>query len=177
MKKLLIITALLFLSVPALLVYGFAYSRTDTVPAADSTINQTGIPGFIAYHDSLMTFSEYGVASWYGQNWNGRLTSSGQLFCPDSLTAAHKRLPFGTVVKVTNASNDSVVYVKITDRLPKSSKRSIDLTPYVAKKLNFYSKGLTKVKIEVVGYAPIYKRKKAPVKKAPIKKAPVATAK
>lgn len=126
----------------------------------DSSAFQTGIPGYIPYSDSLMTFSEYGVASWYGKNWNGRLTSSGQLFSPDSLTAAHKRLPFGTVVKVTNVSNDSSIYVKITDRLPKSSKRSIDLTPLVAKKLDFYSKGLTKVKVEVVGYAPIYKKKK-----------------
>jgi rare lipoprotein A len=154
---------------PALLLFSFAHAQHDTLPAADSCVNPTGITGYIDYPDSLLTFAEYGIASWYGQNWNGRMTSSGQLFSPDSLTAAHKRLPFGTVVKVTNISNDSVVYVKITDRLPKSSTRSIDLTPRVAKKLNFYSKGLTKVKIEVVGYAPVYKRKKVPPKKVPVK--------
>lgn len=158
MKKLFLLLVLLL---PLQMLLTFAKNlKDDTIPVADTSMVQTGIAGYIPYSDSLMTFSEYGVASWYGQNWNGRLTSSGQLFSPDSLTAAHKRLPFGTVVKVTNASNDSVIYVKITDRLPKSSKRSIDLTPRVAKKLNFYSKGLTKVKIEVVGYAPVYKKKK-----------------
>ncbi len=143
-----------------LLLFSFVNAQCDSVVVVDSCKHKTGIAGYVEYNDSLLTFSEYGVASWYGQNWNGRLTSSGQLFSPDSLTAAHKRLPFGTVVKVTNSSNDSVVYVKITDRLPKSSTRSIDLTPRVAKQLNFYSKGLTKVKIEVIGYAPIYKKKK-----------------
>jgi rare lipoprotein A len=152
------------LLLPALLLYIFSNAQNDSI-AKDSCFNPTNITGYVDYPDSLMTFSEYGIASWYGKDWNGRMTSSGQRFCPDSLTAAHKRLPFGTVVKVTNTSNDSVVYVKITDRLPKRSARSIDLTPHVAKKLNFYSKGLTKVKIEVVGYAPIYKKPKIPVKK------------
>ncbi|HEU4717195.1 MAG TPA: septal ring lytic transglycosylase RlpA family protein, partial [Bacteroidia bacterium] len=61
----------------------------------------------------------------------------------------------GTLVKVTNLANDSVVVVKITDRLPKSSPRSIDLTPAAAKKLDFYSRGLTKVTIGAVGNAPV----------------------
>lgn len=147
-----------------------ALSQTDSAkPFVDSTFGGTYVTGYHAYPDSLLQFEEYGIASWYGQNWNGRMTSSHQRFSTDSLTAAHKRLPFGTVVRVTNLSNDSVVYVKITDRLPKSSKRSIDLTPRVAKELNFYSKGLTKVKIEVVGSAPIYKTPKVPAK-TPVKK-------
>ena len=60
-----------------------------------------------------------GTASYYGQHWTGRLTSSGEKFYSDSLTAAHKYFKFGTIVKVTNTSNDSVRYVKINDRLPK----------------------------------------------------------
>ncbi len=142
-------------------------AQVDSLAVNDSISNPTHITGYIDYPDSLMTFSEYGIASWYGEQWKGRMTSSGQRFSPDSLTAAHKRLPFGTVVKVTNLSNDSVIYVKITDRLPKRSTRSIDLTPMVAKKLNFYSKGLQKVKIEVVGYAPVYKKPKVPPAKKP----------
>ncbi|CAN5206733.1 hypothetical protein BH09BAC5_BH09BAC5_15980 [soil metagenome] len=141
-------------------------AQTDSIPFADSSTVHFSVTGFVAYPDSLMTYSEYGTASWYGEKWKGRMTSSGQRFSPDSLTAAHKRLPFGTVVKVTNTANDSVVFVKITDRLPKRSARCIDLTPSVAKKLNFYSKGLTKVKIEVVGYAPVYKKAKVVVKKS-----------
>jgi rare lipoprotein A len=88
-----------------------------------------------------------GKASYYGKNWNGRITSSGEVFNRDSLTAAHKYIKFGTFVKVINLSNDSVIYVKINDRLPKSSNRLIDLSYGAAKKLNFIKKGITKVKI------------------------------
>lgn len=108
-------------------------------------------PDFPVYLDS-------GIASWYGPKWKGRLTASGEYFDPDSMTAAHKTLPFGTIVKVTNVSNDSVIYVRITDRLPKKSTRSIDVTPVAAKKLGFYSKGLQKVRIEAVGITPVRKK-------------------
>ncbi len=86
-----------------------------------------------------------GTASYYGQHWTGRKTSSGELFHKDSLTAAHKYFKFGTIVKVTNTSNDSVRYVKINDRLPKSSSFVIDLSYGTAKELNFIRKGITKV--------------------------------
>lgn len=110
-------------------------------------------------------YRETGIASWYGQKFEGRYTSSGEIFRVDSLTAAHKKLPFGTLVKVTNLKNDSVVIVKITDRLPQSSTRCIDLTPRAARQLNFLRAGLTPVKLEVVGTAPIYKKKKTPATK------------
>ncbi|MFN8699963.1 MAG: septal ring lytic transglycosylase RlpA family protein [Flavobacteriales bacterium] len=96
--------------------------------------------------DSVST----GVASYYANKFEGRKTSSGELFRQDSLTAAHKTLPFGTLVKVINLSNDSTVIVKINDRLPKSSSRSIDLSLRAAKQLNFVRKGLTQVRIEVL---------------------------
>ena len=98
-----------------------------------------------------------GTASYYGQNWTGRLTSSGERFHRDSLTAAHKYFKFGTIVKVTNTSNDSVRYVKINDRLPKSSKFIIDLSYGTAKELNFIRKGITKVILEPVDTVPIRK--------------------
>jgi rare lipoprotein A len=98
-----------------------------------------------------------GTASYYGQHWTGRLTSSGERFHKDSLTAAHKYFKFGTIVKVTNTSNDSVRYVKINDRLPKSSKFVIDLSYGTAKELNFIRKGITKVILEPVDTVPIRK--------------------
>lgn len=94
--------------------------------------------------------TEIGVASFYAKKFEGRKCSSGQKFRHDSLTAAHKSLKFGTKVKVTNLKNDSVVVVIINDRLPKSSKRKIDLTLRAAKQLNFVSNGLAKVRIEVL---------------------------
>jgi len=86
-----------------------------------------------------------GIASYYGQHWTGRLTASGERFHADSLTAAHKHFKFGTILKVVNQNNDSVCYVKVNDRLPKSSKFIIDLSYGTAKKLNFIKRGVTKV--------------------------------
>lgn len=89
-----------------------------------------------------------GKASYYADKFNGRKTSSGERFNNDSLTAAHKYLPFGTLVIVTNLKNDSVVVVRINDRLPKKSTRTIDLTKAAARKLNFISSGITQVYIK-----------------------------
>lgn len=91
-----------------------------------------------------------GIASFYAKKFNGRKTSSGERFNNDSLTAAHKTLKFGTYIKVRNLKNDSVVIVKVNDRLPKRSKRSVDLTLRAAKQLNFVKSGLTKVEITVL---------------------------
>jgi rare lipoprotein A len=94
--------------------------------------------------------TEIGVASFYAKKFEGRKCSSGQKFRHDSLTAAHKSLKFGTKVRVINLKNDSIVFVTINDRLPKSSKRKIDLTLRAVKQLNFVSNGLAKVRIEVL---------------------------
>lgn len=88
-----------------------------------------------------------GIASFYAKKFNGRRTASGQKFNQDSLTAAHKTLTFGTYVLVRNLKNDSTVIVRINDRLPKKSKRSIDLSYKAAQQLNFIKAGLTKVEI------------------------------
>lgn len=96
------------------------------------------------------SFVEKGIASFYAKKFEGRKCSSGEVFRNDSLTAAHKTLRFGTYVKVTNLKNDSSVVVRINDRLPKKSKRKIDLTRKAAKQLNFIGLGLTKVRIEKV---------------------------
>ena len=101
--------------------------------------------------DSLATKNvTTGTASFYAKKFNGRRTTSGAIFQSDGLTGAHKKLKFGTYVKVRNLKNDSVVIVKITDRLPQKSKRTIDLTLRAAKQLNFVSSGLTKVEITVL---------------------------
>ena len=91
-----------------------------------------------------------GIASFYAKKFNGRKTSSGEIFNNDKLTAAHKNLKLGTYVKVRNLKNDSSVIVKINDRLPQRSKRSIDLSYKAAEKLNFIKNGLTKVEISVL---------------------------
>ena len=94
----------------------------------------------------ILKLPEYkGIATYYGQHWTGRLTASGERFHADSLTAAHKYFKFGTIVKVVNHHNDSVCYVKVNDRLPKSSKFIIDLSYGTAKQLNFLKIGVINV--------------------------------
>ncbi len=141
-----------------------AAAQTDSLrPAVDTmakALPDTSRLNMVLLPVADTSYEESGIASWYGKQFEGRYTSSGEIFRTDSLTAAHKTLPFGTLVKVTNLKNDSVVTVKITDRLPKTSKRCIDLTPRAARQLNFLRAGLTPVKLEVVGTAPIYKKKK-----------------
>lgn len=106
--------------------------------------------GSLAFSQIDSAKTETGTASFYAKKFEGRKCSSGQRFHHNSLTAAHKTLKFGTKVKVTNLKNDSVVFVTVNDRLPKSSKRKIDLTLRAAKQLNFVKSGIAKVRIEVL---------------------------
>jgi rare lipoprotein A len=95
-------------------------------------------------------YMEAGHASFYANKFHGRQTSSGEIFSQNKYTAAHQTLAFGSIVRVQNLENDSIVYVKINDRLPKSSKRLIDLSKKAAKELNFIQKGTAEVLVERV---------------------------
>ena len=98
--------------------------------------------------DSLLI--EKGVASYYGGQFHGRRTANGEIFDKNSLTAAHKILPFGTVLKVTNLKRNTSVIVRINDRLPKNSKRQIDLSQGAANELGMLRDGIGNVRIEVI---------------------------
>ena len=93
-------------------------------------------------------YIETGKACFYSSKFNGRRTSSGEVFSQENLTAAHKTLPLGTFVKVTNLTNDSSIVVKVNDRLHRSSGHVIDLSLKAANHLNFVRNGSAKVKIE-----------------------------
>ena len=102
----------------------------------------------IAQVDSLQI--QQGTASYYANKFHGRRTSSGDLFHVDSLTAAHKILPFGTWVRVINEKNGLSVVVRINDRLPSYSKRQIDLSYAAAERIEMIRDGLVQVRIEAV---------------------------
>lgn len=91
-----------------------------------------------------------GTASYYHLKFEGRRTANGETFYNDSLTAAHKTLPFGTIVQVTHLKNKKMVTVRINDRLPSNSTREIDLSQEAAKRLMMIKSGLAKVRIEVI---------------------------
>jgi rare lipoprotein A len=92
----------------------------------------------------------YGQASFYANKFNGRRTASGEIFSQAKLTAACNVLPLGTWIQVTNLKNGKIVVVKINDRLHPSMRRLIDLTRTGAKQLEYISRGLTRVKVEVL---------------------------
>ena len=91
-----------------------------------------------------------GKASWYGARYHGRLTSSGERFDKDGLTAAHLSLPFGTRVRVRNLTNDSSVIVRITDRGPFGRGRIVDVSEGAAHVLGLFEAGVAKVTMEVL---------------------------
>jgi rare lipoprotein A len=101
--------------------------------------------------NKTVTKTKYGVASWYGPGFHGRKTASGERFNQNGLTAAHRTLPFGTLVKVTNVNNGRSVVVKINDRGPFSRGRVIDLSAGAAKAIGAKSSGVAPVKLDVLG--------------------------
>lgn len=91
-----------------------------------------------------------GTASWYGPGFQGRLTANGERFDQEELTAAHRSLPFGTRLRVTNQTNGKSVIVRVNDRGPYVGKRVIDLSRGAAKKIGLVKSGTGRVKLEVV---------------------------
>jgi rare lipoprotein A len=91
-----------------------------------------------------------GIASWYGGEYDGRKTSSGERYDQDGLTAAHADWAFGTRVKVTLLSTGKSVVVKINDRLPRKD-RIIDLSRGAAQRIGLIGPGTGKVRLEVIG--------------------------
>ena len=95
------------------------------------------------------TFIQTGVASWYGEKRRWRRTASGQRLHDNELTAAHRTLPMGTIVRVTNLYNGETVKVRINDRGPFVRGRVIDLSPDAATKLDMKRAGVAPVRVEV----------------------------
>ena len=97
---------------------------------------------------SQPTIMETGLASWYGSRHHGKRTASGEVFNQEKFTAAHRTLPWGSKVKVTNLANGKSVEVRINDRGPFSKGRIIDLSRAAARSLGMVEQGITTVRIE-----------------------------
>lgn len=97
---------------------------------------------------------QYGTASYYGGKFNGRKTSTGELFDEKKMTCAHNTLPLNTWIRVTNLRNNKSVVVRVNDRLHPKNKRLVDLSKAAAAKLGYIGRGLTRVKVEVLGKKP-----------------------
>ncbi len=95
-------------------------------------------------------FEEIGVASWYGDDFHGRLTANGEIYNMDDMTAAHPTLPLPSMVKVTNLQNGKSAIVRVNDRGPFAKSRIIDVSEKAAFALGFRDRGTTEVKIELL---------------------------
>jgi rare lipoprotein A len=115
-------------------------SLTGGEPASDSVVK-----GVKVY---------FGTASYYAEKFNGRKTASGEAYDSDKFTAACNVLPLGTWIRVTNLRNKRSVIVKTNDRLHVKMKRVVDLSYAAAEKLGYTERGLTQVKVEVLGKKP-----------------------
>lgn len=97
-----------------------------------------------------LVYHETGTALWYGAEFHGRRTASGETFDMNGISAAHRTLPFGTIIRVTNLDNSRSIRVKITDRGPFVRTQVLELSLGAAKELGFVPQGTTRVAIESV---------------------------
>ncbi len=95
-------------------------------------------------------FNEFGIASWYGRDFDGKPTASGEIFDSRKLTAAHKKIPLGSIILVRNMGNEREVFLKVNDRGPYIQGRILDVSEYAAEVLGYKQDGLTHVGIRVV---------------------------
>ena len=95
-------------------------------------------------------YDKKGIASWYGPNFHGKKTANGEIYDQNELTAAHKTLPLPSIVRVTNLSNGRSLVVRVNDRGPYAHGRIIDMSKRSAELLGFRSKGLAKVRVQVL---------------------------
>jgi rare lipoprotein A len=123
-----------------------AAKASPPVPSARAKRGGAGVspnPAFSAY-------AEEGIASWYGVPFHGRRASNGEVYDMNKLTAAHRTLPFDTVVRVTNLGNGKSTVVRITDRGPFVDNRIIDLSMAAAREIDSVGAGVVPVRLEIV---------------------------
>ncbi len=109
---------------------------------------QTPVPEGIAGSSAR---AQVGFASWYGAFHHGQQTASGETFDMGALTAAHRTLPLGTRLRVTNLENGRIVQVRVNDRGPYISGRVLDLSHRAARVLDMVERGVVPVRLDVVG--------------------------
>jgi len=106
--------------------------------------------GTTSHRSKPSIHTQTGMASFYGKKFHGKKTASGEIYYRHKFTAAHRKLPFNTRIKVTNLENNLSVIVRINDRGPFVKKRIIDLSEAAAKKIDMIHKGVAKVSIDIL---------------------------
>ena len=126
----------------------------DPAPIVSGTMRPYQVRGRWYTPKEQPDYEEVGMASWYGDAFNGRPTSTGERFDMHALTAAHKTLPLPGLVEVTNLENGRRLVVRINDRGPFVDSRIIDLSREAANELGMLSQGVGRVRVRYLGRAP-----------------------
>jgi rare lipoprotein A len=130
----------------------------DPVPKGGGTY-RVGKPYMVAGQvyvpEENVNYRQEGLASWYGDDFHGRLTANGEVFDMTSLSAAHPTLPMPCYARVTNLSNGKSLIVRVNDRGPYHGNRVMDVSSRAAELLEFKGNGVARVRVEYVGRAPL----------------------
>ncbi len=113
------------------------------------------VAGRMYVPEENLAYRDEGLASWYGDDFHGRLTANGEVFDMNGISAAHPTLPLPSYARVTNLANKRSIIVRVNDRGPYHGNRVIDLSHKTAKLLGFIDDGVARVKVEYVGRAPL----------------------
>ena len=127
---------------------------SDPAPIVTGTMRPYQIKGRWYRPEEQPGYDEVGLASWYGDQFNGRPTATGERFDMHALTAAHKTLPLPGLVEVTNLANGRRVVLRVNDRGPFVDSRIIDLSRGAAEQLDLIGKGVGEVRVRYLGRAP-----------------------
>lgn len=115
-----------------------------------NTYSNTNISGASYFPQNYEEFEEVGSASWYGADFHGKYTASGEIYDINAMTAAHPTLPLPSMVRITNLRNGRTAIVRVNDRGPFSKERIIDVSEKAADELGFRDQGTTKVYIQLM---------------------------
>ena len=113
-------------------------------------ISVVALLGLVLLYQVAGPYYEVGIASWYGPGFDGNYTANGEIYDMNGISAAHKTLPFGTIVRVVEFSTGKSIIVRINDRGPFIEGRIIDLSKGAARKLGIIDKGITKVGLRII---------------------------
>jgi len=102
-----------------------------------------------------VNYTAIGTASWYGDDFHGRYTANDEIFDMNAISAAHPTMPLPSYARITNLTNHRSIVVRVNDRGPYAGNRLIDVSVRTAKLLGFYGQGLTRVKVDYIGRAPL----------------------
>ncbi len=113
-------------------------------------ISVVALLGLVLLYQVAGPYYEVGIASWYGPGFDGNYTANGEIYDMNGISAAHKTLPFGTIVRVVEFSTGKSIVVRINDRGPFIEGRIIDLSKGAARELGIIDKGITKVGLRII---------------------------